>query len=226
MRKAICILSALGALVFASSSVEAAPASTTCTGPHVGGIYFGVIVPAGATCSFANALVIGNINVGAGAGLVVFSIGGTTKVVGDITGVGSAYVQVVRSTVIGSVSITAENAGASGVGAALVEDSTVLGGNVNVSQNVGNISVAGNVVGGGSISVSNNEIPPFTTFPHELDVSGNDVAGGDVTVSHNTGSGPKTVTENHVLGTLSCEQNDAPFVGSPNTALRIVGDCS
>lgn len=79
-----------------------------------------------------------------------------------------------------------------------------------------------NILSEGNLFVDRNTMSSAVPNP-EASISTNVVAG-TLRVMGNTGSSLKKVTHNTVGKLLMCQRNDAPFVGGPNTADRIVGE--
>ena len=72
----------------------------------------------------------------------------------------------------------------------------------------------------------NNVLQPLdATSTVGLNISSNQVAT-DATVSGNKGRVEKNVQANVVGGTLSCVDNELPFLGTFNTAAAFQGQCT
>lgn len=78
----------------------------------------------------------------------------------------------------------------------------------------------GNTLRRGGMSIERN-----TVGPGGLSVRGNKVAD-DIHVVRNRGAGPKGVQLNTAGGSIVCQKNDHPFVGTPNSARRTRGQCA
>jgi hypothetical protein len=204
-----------------ASGASAAPAGPTmCNGTLSGGPYFGIIVPEGATCNLITATVVGDVTAAPGSDLRIF-IHSTIK--GDVTTDG-ALVQITMGVVVGNIAITGAPDSPTGQAEVVVNESTIVGGDITVRESAGTVLVDDNRVINGNISVTSNFVPPFLEYPSQLSVRLNRVHG-NVTVSSNTGPGLKEAHSNTVTGTLSCLENEQPFVGGPNSAESTVGDC-
>jgi hypothetical protein len=191
-----------------------------CNGTLSCGPYFGIIVPEGATCNLITATVVGDVTAEPGSDLRVF-IHSTIK--GDVTTDG-ALVQITMGVVVGNIAITGAPDSPMGQAEVVVNESTIVGGDITVRESAGTVLVDDNRVINGNISVTSNFVPPFLEYPSQLSVRLNRVHG-NVTVSSNTGPGLKEAHSSTVTGTLSCLENEQPFVGGPNSAESTVGDC-
>jgi hypothetical protein len=92
----------------------------------------------------------------------------------------------------------------------------------DVSVSFGGLDVQGNQTGG-NLDVIDNVVQ---TLPGSgSSITSNEV-DGNMAVIRTRGTGAKTVTRNTVAGTLRCFENDPPFVGAPNIAAKLQGQCS
>lgn len=131
---------------------------------------------------------------------------------------------------------------------------TVVGGNLSLSEISGaeftvstlvcGVQVAGNAsvtgatspgVGGATVGAACSTSGGGNTVGGNLEVSGSsgtffrvadNVVGGNLTVSENVGPADKRVWDNTVTGTLTCEDNDVPFLVQGNVAAKAVGQCA
>jgi hypothetical protein len=212
----VLLLVVVGALA-ANASAEAGEAPTVCDGTLTGGPYFGVIVPAGASCNLFGVVVLGDVTAAPGSRL---NLTLRSMIDGSVVGDG-AFVQIHLSVILGSITIMRAPSDSGGV---VVAENTVVDGSISVRESVSTVLVDRNSVLNGDISVTSNFIPPFVDYPSELAVRLNRVVG-NVEVSGNTGPGLKRVLSNSITGTLSCLGNEQPFVGGPNSAGSTAGDC-
>jgi hypothetical protein len=173
-----------------------------CLGPQLGGVYDNVVVPPGAECELANALVLGNVKALEDSRLRVVN----TEVRGGVHGDKAEAVSVTEGTVGGDVN--ASEGETPGDAAFDFELSSRVGGNVKVEEMAGNVSVVGSQIGGGLIVLDN-------PIPEALTIDGNSVAG-NVQVFKNFGPGIKSVSANNVGADLQCQENDPPFLGQGN----------
>jgi hypothetical protein len=114
-----------------------------------------------------------------------------------------------------------------GGGVLVIQGSTVRG-VVDVSGVNGFIAIIDNQSAGalGRLRVVNNVLQPLdATSTVGLNISSNLVAT-DATVSGNKGRVEKNVQANVVGGTLSCVDNELPFLGTFNTAAAFQGQCT
>jgi hypothetical protein len=193
---------------------------TTCNGTLSGGPYFGIVVPEGATCNLITAAVVGDVTAAPGSDLRIFihsTIGGNVTTNG-------ALVQITGAVVVGNIAITAAPDSPTGQLEVVVNESTIVGGDITVRDGAGTVVVDDNHLIHGNIFVTANFVPPFLDYPSGLSVRLNEV-NGNVTVSSNTGPGFKIVASNIVTGTLACFDNEQEFIGGPNSASSTVGDC-
>jgi hypothetical protein len=216
----IVLLVALCAGLVSSASAAPAGSPTTCNGTLSGGPYFGITVPEGATCNLFTAAVVGDVTAAPGSDLRIF-IHSTIK--GNVTTDG-AMVQITGAVVVGNIAITGAPDSPTGQAEVVVNESTIVGGDITVRESAGTVLVDDNHVINGDIFVTSNFVPPFLEYPSQLSVRLNQVSG-NVTVSSNTGPGYKDVHSNTITGALTCLDNEQPFIGGPNTAGSIVGDC-
>ena len=210
----------LGASAASSAARSNQPLSVTCSGTLSGGHYLGVFVPEGAECNLFDAFVIGKVEAAPGSGLQIRN----SKIIGRVLGNHAMWVQVSDSFVVGGISIVGAGDSPSGITEVYVADLTVVG-TIEIVGGAGTTLIDRNRIIAGTITVTNNFVPPFLAYPSQLSVRNNQV-NGNMTVSRNTGPGLKQVFSNNVKGRLTCEQNEAPLEGSPNTARVIVGQCS
>jgi hypothetical protein len=193
---------------------------TMCNGTLSGGPYFGIVVPEGAICNLITAAVVGDVTAAPGSDLRIF-IHSTIR--GNVTTSG-ALVQITGAVVVGNIAIAGAPDSPTGQLEVVVNESTVVGGDITVRDGAGTVVVDDNHLIDGDIFVSANFVPPFLDYPSGLSVRLNEVHG-NVTVSSNTGPGFKIVASNIVTGTLTCFENEQEFIGGPNSAGSTVGDC-
>jgi hypothetical protein len=146
-----------------------------------------------------------------------------STVKGDVIGDG-ALVQIINSVVVGNVAIGRAPDSETGLTEVAVIDSTIVDGSLTIRASAGTILVDRNRVINGDIEVTSIYVPPFLEYPSQLSVRLNQVHG-NVTVSSNTGPGLKETHSNAITGTLTCLDNEQPFVGGPNSAASTMGDC-
>ncbi len=172
----------------------------------------------------ANDTAIGG-DVGAKDALTVFIHDGSS-VGGDVEAKRTPQLYVFTSTVTGDVE--AKNA-ISDIGHVQICGVHVLEGDIVVKRVGGDVLVGdpltsdcpGNTVNHGSVRIERN------VTDVELVVRGNTIPEGSLDVSDNTGPSAKFVQSNTGGTRLECDDNLAPFVGSPNTGwATIQGQCS
>ena len=233
--KWFAVVSVAALSVFASSTVAAADEGKAfeCNGLFTGGTINKVVVPDNAVCTLVGSTVVGGVDVRTDA---YFEADGTS-IGGDIKGkeAGTIYTHN-GSTIDGSVK-------SNGALQLFLFDGSV-GGGVQAGSSVsngGHVQVCGMDIGkkvqikkggtdilvgdalngcggnsiGGDLQITDN----FTDV--ELDVQDNTI-GGKLTVSKNQGPSDKIVVNNAGGKSLQCFDNDAPFVGSPNSGFASV----
>jgi hypothetical protein len=202
-----------------------------CTGPETG-TFGNVVVPRDAFCTLSNSTVTGDIK--ALAGSILFII--NTTVGGDIEGDKARNVELVaingaRNRVDGSIRIRDGGDGAFICGTDLPAGDIEVERMFGLDRQNGFVHLGGSICEGGfgggntlaqgSIRVKSNST---TIFGIGIEIVGNTV-GGDLQVLRNTGPQTKLVQNNTVVGTLECFDNEPPFVGGPNTAGSVEGQC-
>ncbi|MFN2563919.1 MAG: hypothetical protein ABR499_02750 [Gemmatimonadaceae bacterium] len=185
--------------------------ATRCEGVFTGASFDHVYVPPRASCSLYNSVVRGNVIALPGSSLFLRD----DQVGGDVIGVRAADVQMIRGSVGGNVRIEGS------------ADPSAVAGVQSTHLAAGSISIEG--VAGGTVYVSfvrldNGGVRVERNTAGWLFVEHN-TAAGDMEVSRNSGPGIKYAYRNTLRGTLRCLDNDLPFVGGPNAAGRIEGQC-
>lgn len=190
-----------------------------------------VVVPPGAACTLAGAMVQGNVKALEGSTLFVFA----STVQGDVQGDKAREVRVqFESQVVGDVQVKGTapdsfnavdiNVRVGGdvqfeesQGIVFV-DAAQIAGDVDVIKHAGRVEVEFNAVGG-EVKIEDNVIDA-----RGMSVLGNDVMG-NMGVFKNSGPGAKQVVSNMVRENLQCFENAEPFVGGPNAAGKVEGQC-
>lgn len=225
-RVALLPILVLALLPFGASSALAD--DETCTSVLTG-VFDNVVVPPGANCTISGSIVNGNVKALENSQLVV----ALSTVHGNIDGDKADLVQVNFTTVLlpfgpvrGNISIK-EGGPAHApfpVGAltcdvagdpceALVVQSTVRNGNVQVEKMEGSGGVFSSMIQNGNVKFEQNVIPTTDDF---LGIADNDITG-NLQVFKNEGQGSKFVIINDVGGNLQCKENDPPFLNLANT---------
>ena len=195
------------------SAVIVGPSSAECTGPLVGGTYQRVVVPAGASCTMTEVTVVLDVTALEGSSLVMID----NRVGRNILGQAAAQVLVFGGTVGGNIRI--EGGGGGGGQGATVNNVTVKGNILVRGQTTGIVYVARNNLLAGGVRVANN----VTSI--SLEVSGNTVTEALVEVLNNTGPSLKFVQFNVSELIINCRGNTQPFLGGPNVAPIVAGQC-
>jgi hypothetical protein len=176
------------------------------TGPHDN-----IVVPPGAVC-LLHAFVRGNVKALENSQLIIVG----SDVRGNIQGDKAARVDVFRTSVGGNIQI---KEGVSSIFFHEVVFNTLSDGNIEIEKNnVAGIQVFGNTLHKGTIKVEENVTQLF------LDIRFNEVPQ-NLQVFKNRSRGNQFVQDNTVGENLQCFENAQPFVGGPNTAKKIEGQC-
>jgi hypothetical protein len=205
----------------ASASASAAPARFVSTDEDfdcrgtVTGSFKNVFVRPGDSCTLTGAVVSGNILAQDRARLFVYE----TTTGGNIDGVEAAVLHVRGGRLEGSIQAQdGQSAGQTGI---RIYGGTVLSqGNITIQKmNTGTIAITDAVLVKGNIQVQEN------TTGTALKLLRNRVAQ-NLEVFVNAGAGAKSVTGNTVSQKLSCKDNTGPFIGGPNSAGDVEGQCT
>jgi hypothetical protein len=232
MRLKHVVLAAVAASAFSLVGAPIVAANdTNCVGLATG-VYNNVVVPEGATCTLLNATVNGNVRALTGSSLVILD----SFVQGNVQGDQARQVYMNFFTrVLGHFEVNAGPTSVSGItgfdnrvsiggnvliegnrGETYVKDSTV-GGNLQVLKSTGQVTIWSITVGG-NLHVEENT--PTLTMGVE-----SNVVAGSMKVFKTSGPADKFVFGNIVAKDLKCIDNDAPFLGGPNTARKAKGQC-
>jgi hypothetical protein len=198
----------------------------TCVGT-VTGVFDNIVVPPGALCVVANAVVRGNVKALQDAVLVV----ALSQVGGSIYGDKADVVQLRNNTIQGNIDIVEGGPHPVFREVALCGN-TLPNGNIKAIKMVGGVDMsliafcAGlpvpNVLAKGSIQVEDNVITPNRW----LFINSNSVGANlQVYKTREAGSIIKAVTANTARESVQCFDNDPPFVGGPNVAPKREGQC-
>jgi len=180
----------------------------------VSGSFENVIVPEGRTCTITRSTVSGNILAKDGARLYVFE----TTTQGNIDGVEADLVHVRAGSLGGSIQVQ-DGDNRSLVGVKIYGGTVLTQGNITIQKmNTGTISITDAVLRKGNIQVQDNRTAT------RLEILRNRVAQ-NLQVFVNTGTTTKVVRGNTVGSTLSCKDNQLPFIGRPNVAGDVEGQC-
>jgi hypothetical protein len=199
-----------------SSSLE----HTRCEGT-LAGTFENVIVPPGGFCFLVNAIVHHNVVALEDAVLAVFD----SQIGDNVFGVGADVVNTGRISVGGNIHV--RNGGPHPIFVEVSICGADVTGNVVVEEMIGTVRVdpdqcgSPNTVREGNVRITDNEIPSGEI----LSLTSNSIVLGHARVVDNEGPGTKSVQFNTIGGTLTCEDNEAPFVGGPNVASRTRGQC-
>jgi hypothetical protein len=204
----------------ATESVAGPPAlqvisgETQCTGVLPPGEYERVTVPPGASCFISGSSIVRDVLALPGSSLVMIN----NEVGSDIEGLQAAQVLVFGGSVGGRIRI--DGGGGGGGEGATINGVTVKTSDIVVrQQRTGRISVFRNQVLKGGVRLSGN----VTTLSFE--VNENTVARS-VEVVENTGPSDKRVQFNTADVSIVCKRNSPPFLGRPNFAPTVEGQCS
>lgn len=191
---------------------------TECNGT-LSGAFQNVVVPPGGFCFLVNATVEANVTALEGSVLAVFD----TQIGGNIFGRGADVVNTGRITVGENIRI--RGGGPHPVFTEVAICGADVTGNVTVDAMTGDVRIDPEFCGSpntvdGNVTIRKNVIPAGNV----LSISRN-IIGGETHVNGNVGPGSKLVQGNTIVGTLTCDGNESPFVGGPNVAARARGQC-
>jgi hypothetical protein len=172
-----------------------------------------VFVPEGQSCTLTRATVSGSVLARNGSRLRLTD----TRVDNNIDGVEARSVQVRGGSLGGSIQIA--DGGAPRDTGALVIGTVLSQGNIQVLKTSGAIIIESARLDKGNIKVEEN------AGGGALRVAGNIVAQ-NVEVNKNAGSASKIVRNNRVQQALKCKENTLPFIGGPNSAGDVEGQCT
>ena len=222
------VVVSIAALSVLASTSTAAAAGFTCNGVFSGATIKAVIVPDNGSCTLVGSTVTGNVDVRTGAyfeasattiqgnvkgkdALTIFTHDGST-IGGSVKATSTTQVFLFDGSVGGSVQAgsSVENNGHVQVcGMTIGKKVQIKKGGTDILVGDSLAGCAGNTIGG-NLEVTNN----FTDV--ELDVQDNTISG-NLVVSKNQGSSDKFVVNNTGGKKLQCDDNVAPFVGTPNS---------
>ena len=186
--------------------------TTQCEGTLPPGVYENVIVPPGASCVLNNSTILRNVTALPRSEVTLVD----DQVGGDIVSHNAVRTTVQGGTVGGSIRI--KGGGFRGV-AASVNNVLVSGGNVEVDKvEAGIIVVIFTRVPNGSILASRN----ITEDIFQIAINN---VGQSIEVFDNTGPAQKIVNDNFAGIAVRCEGNTPPFLGGPNFAPTVEGQC-
>lgn len=180
--------------------------------------YDEIVVPADAICVLIGVTVIHNVTALSHSQLFIYD----SQIGEDLTGLDPYSVQLGDNSTVGG-NMVVRDAGGGPFASCTVDGATITGDVRCVNNNPGSPIIRveqGPVSIGGDVEFAGNFIPPGNV---QL-LLGADV-GHNADVNKNTGGGTKDVIGNTVANTLTCKKNDLPFVGGPNTANKIKGQC-
>jgi hypothetical protein len=187
---------------------------TKCVGTFSGRTFDNVYVPVGKTCTLRNSTVKGNVKALPNSRLYMSN----NKVDGNIDGDEALLVQVRGGTVGGSIQIK-ESYSPSLIGAEVSGGTVLTQGNIQIEKmNTGGILIADVRLSKGNIKVEEN------VTRSRFEIIRNRVAQ-NVQVFKNRGTNQKFVRNNSIGQIAQCKENQAPFVGGPNSAGEAEGQC-
>jgi len=216
------LLSAAAVALVVGTGLVAGPAHATespgqCTTSHSNEhINSSLVVPRGAVCRLYNVQVAGSITVQPGGALLVSSgttSGGTpSSIGGGVTG-SSAYVNIVRTTVIGLISLTAPQSTS-------FSSSEGIGGGQLCSNTIGGVSVSSSPATGGGYAIGGGSCESYGSTGSAY---GNHVRSN---VSVNNNQSLVSIEGNTIDGSLTCAGNNPPpEVGGNSVAGATTGQC-
>jgi hypothetical protein len=225
-RLRVLILACLSSLVLVIPPVALAddfvcgiagnPAPVTVTG----GSFDNVVVPEGGRCFMQFSEVRGNVTALPDSLLTIIR----TNVGGNILGDKADMVQVAGGNTIGG-DIHIKEGGPNTVAAqeVLIGGNTLTNGDIvvqkmKIEQGLLVGFTGENYLPNGNVTVEDNVIVAGTAPSAGMRIDSQQIAKGNLHVFKNTGPGAKSVMSNNVVnGDIQCYENEAPFVGGPNT---------
>jgi hypothetical protein len=226
-------IAALSVLAATSTAAAEEPKGFECNGTFTGATIKSVIVPDNGGCALLGSTVTGNVDVGTGA---YFEASGTT-IQGSVKGKDALTIYTHDGSSIGGSVKTKGSTqlflfdgsvgGSVQAGSSVTNDGHVqvcgmtIGKKVQIQKGGTDILVGDSLAGcggntiGGDLKITDN----FTDV--ELDVRDNTI-GGNLMVSKNQGPSDKFVVNNTGGKKLQCDDNIAPFVGTPNSGFATV----
>jgi hypothetical protein len=233
MRKLLVLfaLLAVALIVAPGAAANDTPCMGTLTGTHDN-----VVVPPGAACVLSGATVRGNVLALQDSRLHV----ATSNVRGNVQGDKADIVQVSSSRVREDIIIKEAGPPVAAVPGfffscafggpftpceALVLDTTIEEGNVQLEKVHGTAWVSGNVLLSairGNIKIEDTFASPVAEFMAATSTT----VEQNLQVFKNRGPGLKLVSGNTVRESLQCFENELPFTGAPNIARQAQGQCA
>jgi hypothetical protein len=190
------------------------PSDQSCVGTLPPGTYQNVFVPPGASCFLSNSTLTGNLVALPGSKELTTQ---NNRIAGSIQ----------ADSVVNAVSLFQDEVG----GNVEISDGpgsfygalnlTLSQGNIHLIKNSGSLFVRGNRLLGGNLKVEDNAVF-FIMFVFENDVRQNIQVFKNV----NFGPGFKNVTFNTAGESVQCKENAPPFIGTPNVAPKLEGQCA
>lgn len=181
--------------------------ATTISGTTVGNIS----VRSNQACTLEGVTVQGNVVVAEGGRLTLN--GG--RVDGNVQAERPSRLEVTGADVEGNLQVQQ--------GSVVLVTETTVQGDIQVTEMSGPgdvvITLAGNLVLGGNIQVSDNRVS-------SLQVTTNTVATGNMQIVKNSGGGAKVVSGNTVAQNLQCKENTSPFTATLNVAGNREDQCA
>jgi hypothetical protein len=226
------LIGSLGSMALAEGPPTVCDTPLTPTTP-LSGTFGSLVVPAGKNCDIANAVVYGNIVVNEGSTL---SLLGGVFVTGNLSASNSysigAFIMAPFGTTPNTVGGNISTIGTTGDpnGVAVEFCGTVVGGNVRIANTQYSVAFGGSESGAACTGIGGgNHVPDGNV---SIEKSGglffraaDNVVGGDFRIVGNTGGATKRVLNNVVGRTLTCTDNDSPFVIGGNVASKLIGQC-
>lgn len=184
---------------------------TRCTATISGTTVGNISVRSSQACTLDGVTVQGNVVVEEGGSLIL----NDGRVDGNVQAERPLRVEVTDADVDGNIQVQRG-------GVVLVTESTVKG-DIQVTEMIGPgnvlITLTNNTVLGGNIQVSDNVVA-------SLQVTGNTVAAGNMQIVKNSGGGAKVVSGNTIAQNLQCKENASPFTATLNVAGNREDQCA
>jgi hypothetical protein len=186
---------------------------TVCRSTLPPGTYRSVLVPGGATCVIENSIILEDVRALALSRLTLFN----TDVGGNVTAsradaVNISAVPLGAGSVAGLVHIEHADSPMDGPSTVFINNMELHGGVLIEQNNATEIIFVNNTAFAGDVVIAGNDVA------FSLTVTANRFVEGLVVVG-NTGPAMKSVQNNFGAGTVTCLENEQPFVGGPNFTL-------
>jgi hypothetical protein len=216
MKKLASLVLSASVMTVILAPPAAAANGTQCVGVLPPGAHDNVVVPSGADCVIADTVIVGNLKIEKGAGVVEIR---NTRIHGSLQGEEFDSLDLHSSAVAGSVQVKRQATRVQICNSTVWGDLQVEGGMGGLIE-IGNTPLcAGNTIMTGNIELVKNVV----TVRSRIEV--NVVRQGSIQVFENLGQ--IDILGNEILrGNLQCEKNFPLPTGGGNVAKQMEGECA